>query len=52
MMAWLKRLCGKRPCEIVEGGGMLFTDDLWTCKTCGHEKYPEVFRCPRGWKSK
>lgn len=22
-------------------------DDLLTCKTCGHQKYPEVFQCPR-----
>lgn len=34
-------------CRIVEGGGSHFGDDLWTCKTCGHQKYPEVFECPR-----
>lgn len=36
----------KQPeCRIVEGGGMLFTDDLWKCATCGQEKYPEAFTC-------
>lgn len=35
----------RRSCNIVEGGGMY--DDLWTCRTCGHQRYPEVFRCPR-----
>lgn len=35
-------------CRIVEGGGAHYGDDLWTCLTCGHQKYPEVFRCPRG----
>jgi hypothetical protein len=35
-------------CNIVEGGDAHFGDDLWTCKTCGHERYPEVFKCPRG----
>lgn len=35
-------------CAIREGGGAHFSDDLWTCETCGHQKYPEAFACPRG----
>lgn len=35
-----------KPCRITEGGGAMFSDDLWRCATCGREKYPEVFTCP------
>ncbi len=36
------------PCVITQGGGAHFGDDLWTCTTCGRQKYPEVFSCPKG----
>jgi hypothetical protein len=34
------------PCDIHEGGGGHFGNDLHKCRTCGHEAYPEVFKCP------
>lgn len=39
-------LAGNLPCDIQEGGGAHYGDDLRTCKICGMEKYSESFQCP------
>lgn len=49
MFSWLKSLLRRDPpCLITKGGGAHFGDDLWTCSTCGEQKYSEVFRCRVG----